>query len=213
MFAGVDEPEFAALTIGSSLRRMHEAMKLPAGCTMIVACVGLQLRSSANDTVKIGSDDSAKSGPECLVLKIPCGVERCLGVDGLAAADSRMEIASTSIRAVVCFMPGFWGYESWKTGIRALAAACVPVVSTAYTLEEAEDDEDVLTQLRSDTAATATDASSTAAAGALVSLLWEAEATPAGVGSSTAGGKCPATGRLLVENAAWVGWTGILPCR
>jgi hypothetical protein len=47
---------------------------------------------------------------------------------------------------VVCFNAGIWGYDEWKPTLRYLVErnAAIPFVITSYTLEEAEDDFDVM---------------------------------------------------------------------
>ena len=57
------------------------------------------------------------------------------------AKDAGVEVNKVDL--VMCFHPGFWGYDSWRETIQALPRD-VPCVVTSYNKEEAEDDQDVV---------------------------------------------------------------------
>lgn len=186
--------------IAAAMRRLEAdhawAPASPGVVTLVVAGA-----TSAEAGALAKSDFSATVGDRAVRLVLLGPELHGKGSEALAASASRLEVralpgaAETALLAlgdwrpdlVVCFMPGFWGYASWEAGSRALAGLGIPLVSTAYTLEEAEDDEDALLGFLSG-----------------ASLLWEAEATPEGVRAEAQFGTCPATGRALVENAAWL---------
>ena len=194
------EPGTRLRVIAAAIRRLEGdhgwAPASPGAVTLVVAGA-----TSAEAEALAKSDWSATVGGRAVRLVVLGPELHGKGSEALAAAAARLEVlalpgaAETALAGlggwrpdlVVCFMPGFWGYASWEAGCRALAGLGVPMVSTAYTLEEAEDDEDTLRGYLPG-----------------ARLLWEAEATPEGVRAEAQFGSCPATGRALVENAAWL---------
>jgi len=97
----------------------------------------------------------------------------------------------------VAFNAGVWGYREWKPTIEYMVQQkqSIPFVFTAYTVQEAEDDFEVIQQVVSE----ASDHNSTA------SCFWEAEANPFSSRQDRDTANA-ATGRQYRENAAWQGW-------
>ena len=100
---------------------------------------------------------------------------------------------------VVMFNAGIWGYDEWRPTLEALCEheSPLPVVVTGYTVQEAEDDAEVITDVVN--AAYPTEASRRDR------CLWEAQVNPYGSrkrrDTATA-----AEGREYRENGAWQGW-------
>ena len=93
---------------------------------------------------------------------------------------------------VVAFNAGIWGYDEWVPTIKALchSSYMVPFVVTAYTMEECQDDADVIEQVAQDSTA---------------HCLWKAEANPFG-SKQTRETATAVAGRVYRENAAWQAW-------
>jgi len=105
----------------------------------------------------------------------------------------------------IAFNAGVWGYREWKTTIEYMVQQkqSVPFVFTAYTLEEAEDDYDVIQQAVAEAAST--DDNNNDRISACSCCSWEPEANP----FSSREDRYTATavpGRQYRENAAWQGW-------
>lgn len=88
---------------------------------------------------------------------------------------------------IVCFHPGFWGYESWQTTIRALPRD-VPCVATSYNKEEAEDDHDAILEAIK------------GAKGIEIKWLWQYEAN---CFASRVERESGIDGRPCIENSFW----------
>jgi hypothetical protein len=91
------------------------------------------------------------------------------------------------------FNAGIWGYDEWVPTIKALCQSSskqVPFVATAYTIQECEDDADVIENAAKDSTA---------------QCLWKAEANPFG-SKQNRETVTAAAGRVYRENAAWQAW-------
>lgn len=96
----------------------------------------------------------------------------------------------------IAFNAGIWGYNEWLPTIEALAESSfsrpIPFVSTAYTIQECQDDAEVI--------------ESVVAKGGTGSCLWKPEANP--FGSRKIRETATAVpGREYRENAAWQAWS------
>ncbi|CAB9525021.1 expressed unknown protein [Seminavis robusta] len=104
---------------------------------------------------------------------------------------------------MVCFNAGIWGYEEWKPTIRCLAEKKLqaPFVVTSYTLEEAEDDFDVMEEIivGGDAKKDADQKSPTKA------LLWGPEVNPF-ASKQKRETATAVEGRDYRENHAWQAW-------
>ena len=94
----------------------------------------------------------------------------------------------------IAFNSGIWGYDEWLPTMQALCESSwsTPFVSTAYTIEECEDDADVIEKAMS---------SSTGSS----SNIWKAEANPFGSRKIRVTATA-ASGREYRENASWQAW-------
>lgn len=109
------------------------------------------------------------------------------------------DIASPDV--AIAFNSGIWGYNEWLTTLKALCESSTttfPFVSTAYTIQECEDDADVIEKVVS---------SSTEESDAPLQqhLLWKAEPNPFASRQSRETATA-AAGREYRENAAWQAW-------
>lgn len=93
----------------------------------------------------------------------------------------------------ISFNAGVWGYREWKTTIQHLVKLdqSIPFVFTAYTLQEAEDDEEVVQDVLQADASSRCD--------------WEPEANAFSSNQDRDTVNAP-PGRPYPENAAWQGW-------
>jgi hypothetical protein len=96
---------------------------------------------------------------------------------------------------VMAFNAGVWGYAEWKSTIATIIQqkAKIPFVVTAYTIQEAEDDEAVIQELVSSSASGSS------------RCEWEAEPNPF-ASNKVRETHTAAEGRVYRENAAWQGW-------
>jgi hypothetical protein len=94
---------------------------------------------------------------------------------------------------VVAFNAGVWGYRDWETTLSSVIHRnlSIPFVLTAYTIQEAEDDEDVIRKLLPPDA--------------INRCEWEPESNPFASNKARETHSAP-TGRSYRENAAWQGW-------
>jgi hypothetical protein len=90
------------------------------------------------------------------------------------------------------FNAGIWGYNEWVPTIKALCESSneVPFVATSYSIQECEDDADVIEQAAQDSTA---------------QCLWKAEVNPFGSKQDRETVTAVA-GRVYRENAAWQAW-------
>jgi len=100
---------------------------------------------------------------------------------------------------IVSFNAGMWGYREWRPTLQHLAVQRknIPLIVTAYTLQEAEDDADVI---REELASAWGGADSARAA-----CLWGPELNPL-ASKEERRTATAAPGRRYRENAAWQGW-------
>ena len=96
---------------------------------------------------------------------------------------------------VIAFNAGLWGYDEWVATIKALceSSLAIPFISTAYTIQECEDDAEVIENVAS--LSTAKEAK----------RLWKAEANPFS-SRQIRETKTAVSGREYRENAAWQAW-------
>jgi hypothetical protein len=96
---------------------------------------------------------------------------------------------------VIAFNAGLWGYDEWVATIKALceSSLAIPFISTAYTIQECEDDAEVIESVAS--LSTAKEAK----------RLWKAEANPFS-SRQIRETKTAVSGRQYRENAAWQAW-------
>jgi hypothetical protein len=103
---------------------------------------------------------------------------------------------NTRADLIVCFNAGIWGYTEWKPTLHALALRKqnIPFIATAYTLLEAEDDEDTILDVLKELGIEKS-----------VASLWDPEMNPFGSKQprETATAK---VGQEYRENAAWQAW-------
>jgi hypothetical protein len=94
---------------------------------------------------------------------------------------------------VVAFNAGVWGYGEWETTLSSVVHRnlSIPFVFTAYTIQEAEDDEDVIRKVLPPDANNRCE--------------WEPESNPFASNKARETHSAP-TGRSYRENAAWQGW-------
>jgi hypothetical protein len=98
---------------------------------------------------------------------------------------------------VIAFNAGVWGYDEWKTTVENLIQRnlCVPVVFTAYTEQEAEDDYDVIEAI----------VEQLKEFDKTIRCEWEVEMNPfASCVDRNSAMAIP--GRIYRENAAWQAW-------
>jgi len=126
---------------------------------------------------------------------VPCAYH-----DYLTAANAASAVGQRADRPclAVAFNAGMWGYDSWVPTVRAMAQSCVPIplIVTAYTEEEGEDDGDVLEDVAAGESVSGTGGGE---------RLWGPEKNPFGsrVGRETA---TAPEGRAYRENGAWQAW-------
>lgn len=88
---------------------------------------------------------------------------------------------------IIVFNAGLWGYESWRHCLAPLTSSRLPFVCTAYTLQESEDDFEVLQELQ------------------CTRCVWEPTMNRFGSLTERQTFTAP-SGRRYRENAAWQGW-------
>jgi len=103
---------------------------------------------------------------------------------------------------VVCYNAGIWGYNEWKPTIRYLVQLPVPInfVVTSYTIEEAEDDFDVIEQVIEEESK-----QSSADINKKNHTLWGPEVNPF-ASKKKRETVSALQGREYRENAAWQAW-------
>jgi hypothetical protein len=103
---------------------------------------------------------------------------------------------------VVCFNAGIWGYDEWKPTLRYLVDrnAAIPFVVTSYTLEEAEDDFDVMEEMVKESPNHGENVSPSKAI-----CLWGPEAN-AFASKQERDTATAVQGRIYRENHAWQAW-------
>ena len=94
----------------------------------------------------------------------------------------------------VAFNAGCWGYNEWRPTLEVMCNhdSAIPFVITAYTVQEAEDDAEVVTKCE-------------VAANAKACCLWSAEINPFGSRKKRETASA-AHGREYRENGAWQAW-------
>jgi len=134
----------------------------------------------------------------------------CLYHDYLQEKGNTADIA-------VAFNAGIWGYDEWRPTLEALCEQekAVPFIITAYTVQEAEDDAEVVAEVADALTSGAQkvgEVQSTEEAAACDSLggskgkcLWEAEVNPYG-SRKKRDTSSAIVGREYRENGAWQGW-------
>jgi hypothetical protein len=126
----------------------------------------------------------------------------CLYHDFIAAR-SREEQDQDALapHLIVAFNAGIWGYDDWIPCLECILAmeGRIPFVATAYTIQEAEDDFDVIHALVAKRVEPAVDAGNAAA------TVWSAEVNPfaSQLPRPTA---TALPGREYRDNAAWQAW-------
>ena len=95
---------------------------------------------------------------------------------------------------LIAFNAGIWGYSDWRPTLEALCCVTweAPLVVTSYTIQEAEDDADVMSEI-------------IAACGKENSCLWPVELNPYS-SRMTRETATAIEGREYRENAAWQAW-------
>lgn len=94
---------------------------------------------------------------------------------------------------IMIFNGGIWGYDSWKESLEKLQQWClqenktVPVVITAYTVQEAEDDAEVIQNIKG------------------IHRLWPVEVNPFHC-KERRDTKTAPKGRIYHDNGAWQAW-------
>ena len=93
---------------------------------------------------------------------------------------------------VIAFDAGIWGYDEWRPTLEAMCnhESTIPFVITGYTVQEAEDDAEVVAEV---------------AANAKACCLWSAEINPFGSRKKRETNSA-ARGREYRENGAWQAW-------
>ena len=109
----------------------------------------------------------------------------------------------------VAFNAGIWGYDSWKPTLSFMCQsegndsyACTPFVITAYTIEECEDDAEVVSEVAAEVVAQRM-RSSKHEKTVLAHQLWAPESNPF---SSRIERKTASVPRKYYENNAWQAW-------
>lgn len=109
----------------------------------------------------------------------------------------------------VAFNAGIWGYDSWKPTLSFMCRsegndsyACTPFVITAYTIEECEDDAEVISEVAAEVVAQRMQ-SSKHEKKILAHQLWAPESNPF---SSRIERKTASVPRKYYENNAWQAW-------
>ena len=123
------------------------------------------------------------------------------------------EGAPTLADLVIAFNAGIWGYDSWKPTIASMLGKEVKNVSsgigktlfviTAYTVEESEDDADVVAEVVEDTASKRSPANKET--GTIARQLWAPEANLFSSRLERKTASAP-PGRKYFENGAWQAW-------
>ena len=92
----------------------------------------------------------------------------------------------------IAFNAGCWGYDEWRPTLEVMCShdSAIPFIITAYTVQEAEDDAEVVTEV---------------AANARACCLWSAEINPFGSRKKRETASA-AHGREYRENGAWQAW-------
>ena len=109
----------------------------------------------------------------------------------------------------VAFNAGIWGYDSWKPTLSYMCQsesndsyACIPFIITAYTIEECEDDAEVVAEVAEEAVAKRMKSSKHDSA-VLAHQLWAPESNPF---SSRIERKTASVPRKYYENNAWQAW-------
>ena len=109
----------------------------------------------------------------------------------------------------VAFNAGIWGYDSWKPTLSFMCQsegndsyACTPFIITAYTIEECEDDAEVISEVAEEAVVNRMHSSKHDNA-VLAHQLWAPESNPF---SSRIERKTASVPRKYYENNAWQAW-------
>eukprot|EP00986_Skeletonema_menzelii_P002018 scaffold555_cov158-Skeletonema_menzelii.AAC.15 len=109
----------------------------------------------------------------------------------------------------VAFNAGIWGYDSWKPTLSFMCQsesndsyACIPFIITAYTIEECEDDAEVIAEVAEEAAVKRMQSSKHDNA-VCAHQLWAPESNPF---SSRIERKTASVPRKYYENNAWQAW-------
>lgn len=142
--------------------------------------------------------------PECAILGTPLdllpintsALKECLQSATLSCHcglyDEWLSTSATLPDLAIAFNAGVWGYKEWETTIAHLINTSLPFVVTAYTIQEAEDDEDSIRKLIDRLHSNS-------------SCEWESEPNPYSSNLIRDTESAP-HGREYRENAAWQGW-------
>ena len=116
----------------------------------------------------------------------------------------------------VAFNAGIWGYDSWVPTLEAMLScrffnSPIPLVVTAYTVQECEDDAEVIMDVIASFSAKGVGGDGATATGVTTTettkrLLWGPELNPYGSRKIRETITAP-SGRVYKENGAWQAWT------
>lgn len=163
----------------------------------------------SNQVIDFGCAERQQQGtqPDSQLGRLKSAKAVCYHMDYEEYCNENSCYHNSDVNLMIAFHAGIWGYRDWETTLGRLAQQqqqqhgkkhrSTPFVITAYTLQEAEDDADVIEQLLAKSGRTEAEIKA--------ACVWEAEpnAFASRVDRETA--SAPA-GRRYRENMAWQAW-------